>query len=85
MTAKEIIEIVKESKLWESLTQKEKQEVIKYALACTQVSITEENMGTAIGEVYLSAEPYRVRSLFLQLAHGSWFSLCNNYLLNSTG
>lgn len=44
MTAKEVIEIVKESNLWESLTQKEKQEAIKHALKSTQLSITEENI-----------------------------------------
>lgn len=53
MTAKEVIEIVKESKLWESLTQKEKQEPIKHALTCTQLSIAEGNIGTTVGEVYL--------------------------------
>jgi hypothetical protein len=51
MTAKEVIEIVKESKLWESLTQKEKQKAIKHALTCTQLSITEGNIGTTAGEV----------------------------------
>jgi hypothetical protein len=53
MTAKEVIEIIKESKLWESLTQKEKQEAIKHALTCTQPSITEENIESIVGEVYL--------------------------------
>jgi hypothetical protein len=53
MTAKEVIEILKESKLWESLTQKEKQEAIKHALACTQLSIAEGNIGTIVGEVFL--------------------------------
>jgi len=42
MTQKEVIEIVKESKLWESLTQKEKQEAINHALNISQFSITEE-------------------------------------------
>ena len=44
MTQKEVIEIVKESKLWESLTQKEKQEAINYALKRIQLSMTEENI-----------------------------------------
>jgi 3-deoxy-D-manno-octulosonic-acid transferase len=44
MTAKEIIEIVKESKLWASLTEKEKQEAVKYALKNAQLSITVENI-----------------------------------------
>ena len=35
MTKKEVIEIVKESNLWESLTQNEQQEVIKHALEIT--------------------------------------------------
>jgi len=50
MTQKEVLEIVKESKLWESLTQKEKQEAIKHALRITQLSITEENIETNVGE-----------------------------------
>jgi hypothetical protein len=37
MTAKEIIEIVKESKLWASLTEKEKQEAINHALKITSL------------------------------------------------
>ena len=53
MTAKEVIEIVKESKLWESLTQKEKQEAINHALTCTHLSTIEENIETTVGEVYL--------------------------------
>ncbi len=35
MTRKEVVEIVKESGLWESLTQKEKQEAINHALKIT--------------------------------------------------
>jgi hypothetical protein len=50
MTQKEVLEIVKESKLWGSLTQKEKQEAINHALRITQLSITGENIGTNIGE-----------------------------------
>jgi hypothetical protein len=50
MTQKEVLEIVKESKLWGSLTQKEKQEAINHALRVTQPTITEENIGTNIGE-----------------------------------
>ena len=53
MTAKEVIEIVKESNLWESLTQKEKQGAIKHALTCRQLSIIEEPIDTIVGEVYL--------------------------------
>ena len=56
MTVKEVIEIVKESNLWESLTQKEKQEVIKHALKSTQHSIIEEDIRTTVGEVYLLLE-----------------------------
>jgi hypothetical protein len=41
MTQKEVIDIVKESNLWESLTQIEKQEAINHALKITQPSITE--------------------------------------------
>jgi hypothetical protein len=35
MTEKEVIEIVQESNLWESLTQNEKQEAINHALKIT--------------------------------------------------
>jgi len=35
MTEKEVIEIVKESNMWESLTQNEKQEAINHALKIT--------------------------------------------------
>jgi hypothetical protein len=35
MTEKEVIEIVQESNLWESLTQNEQQEVINHALKIT--------------------------------------------------
>jgi hypothetical protein len=44
MTQKEVLEIVKESKLWESLTQKEKQEAINHALRITDLSIAEGNI-----------------------------------------
>ena len=56
MTEQEVIEIVKESNLWESLTQKEKQEVIKHALKSTQHSMIEEDIRTTVGEVYLLLE-----------------------------
>jgi len=35
MTEKDVIEIVQESNLWESLTQNEKQEAINHALKIT--------------------------------------------------
>jgi hypothetical protein len=53
MTTKEAIEIVKESKLWESLTQKEKQEAIVHALRIPELPIEEEDIMTTVGEVYL--------------------------------
>lgn len=53
MTAKEVIEIVKESKLWEALTENEKQEVIKHAFKNIQPSILEEDIRFTLGEVYL--------------------------------
>ena len=56
MTAKEVIEIVKESKLWESLTQKEKQEAVAHALKITQLSTKEENEKNTVGEVYLELQ-----------------------------
>jgi hypothetical protein len=36
MTEKEVIEIVQESNLWESLTQNEQQEALTHALKITQ-------------------------------------------------
>ena len=36
MTEKEVIEIVQESNLWESLSQNEQQEAINHALKITQ-------------------------------------------------
>jgi hypothetical protein len=53
MTAKEVIEIVRESNLWAALTEKEKQEVIKHALKGSQPSMTEEAIDYIVGEVYL--------------------------------
>jgi hypothetical protein len=50
MTQKEVIDIVKESNLWESLTQIEKQEAINHALKITQFSITEEKTRTYVGD-----------------------------------
>ncbi|HMK50619.1 MAG TPA: hypothetical protein VK435_11245 [Thermodesulfovibrionales bacterium] len=38
MTENEVIEIVKESNLWETLTQKEQQEAISHALKITRAS-----------------------------------------------
>lgn len=54
MTAREIIEIVKESNLWDSLTQTEKQEAINHALRSIQLSMKEENIGTSVEEVCLN-------------------------------
>ena len=56
MTAKEVIEIVKESGLWAPLTESEKQEVIKHALKSAQLSIPEEDIRYTLGEVYLDVE-----------------------------
>ena len=53
MTAKEVIEIVKESDLRAPLTEKEKREVIKHALKSAQLSITDGDIGATVGEVYL--------------------------------
>jgi ribosomal protein S21 len=50
MTQKEVLEIVRESKLWESLTQKEKQEAVNHALRITKLSTREENIGTNVDE-----------------------------------
>jgi len=56
MMAKEVIEIVKESNLWEVLTRKEKQEAVAHALKITQLSTTDENVKNTVGEVYLELE-----------------------------
>jgi hypothetical protein len=50
MTAKELIEIVNESKLWALLTEKEKQDVIKHALRSNGLSIAEEDIDFAVGK-----------------------------------
>ena len=42
MTEDEIVEIVKESNLWESLTQTEKEEAISHALKITRTETTDE-------------------------------------------
>jgi hypothetical protein len=56
MTAKEIIEIVKESNLWATLAPKEKQEAVAHALKITQLSTKEEDVKNAVGEVYLELQ-----------------------------
>ena len=50
MTQKEVIDIVKESNLWELLTQTEKQEAINHALKITQLSIPEEKTKTRVDD-----------------------------------
>jgi len=52
MTAKEIIEIVKESNMWAPLTEKEKREVINHALKICK-PLTEADIEDIVGEVYL--------------------------------
>jgi hypothetical protein len=56
MTAKEVIEIVKKSKLWPPLTEKEKQAVILHAFKSAQISIREEDIRYTVGEVYSGVE-----------------------------
>jgi hypothetical protein len=51
MTAKEVIEIIKESKLWPLLTEKERQEGINHVLKISQSS-TEADIEDVVGEVY---------------------------------
>jgi len=41
MTEDEVVEIVQESNLWESLSETEKEEAINHALKITQASMTE--------------------------------------------
>jgi len=53
MTAKEVIEIVKESNLWEMLSRKEKQEAVAHALKITELSTKDETTDNTVGEVYL--------------------------------
>jgi len=43
MTEDEVVEIVKESNLWESLTQTEKEEAIHHALKITGTSMDRES------------------------------------------
>jgi hypothetical protein len=52
MTAREVIEIVKESNLWAPLTEEEKQEVIRHALTSSQPSMSETDIENSVGEVY---------------------------------
>jgi hypothetical protein len=52
MTAKEVIEIVKESNLWAPLTDDERQEVIRHALKSSQPLMTEGDIEDSVGEVY---------------------------------
>jgi hypothetical protein len=52
MTAK-IIKKARKSKLWGALAGKENQGAITRALESTQLSITEEDIKTIVGEVYL--------------------------------
>jgi hypothetical protein len=52
MTANELIEIVKESNLWEPLTEKEKQEVINHALKISG-PLTQVDINEIVGEVFL--------------------------------
>jgi len=56
VTQKEVIAIVKESRLWESLTQKEKLDAINHALEITRLSPTEESIRATVGEVYSEME-----------------------------
>jgi hypothetical protein len=52
MTAKEVIEILKESHLWPTLAPKEKQEAVAHALKITHLSVHEDNLKNTVGEVY---------------------------------
>jgi hypothetical protein len=45
MTQDEVVEIVKESNLWESLSQTEKEEAIDHALKITRTSMAAESTG----------------------------------------
>ena len=50
LKTKEIIEIVKESKLWASLTVKEKQEAFMHALKSAHISVTEQDIKNTVVE-----------------------------------
>jgi hypothetical protein len=52
MTAKEVIEIVKESNLWGPLTEKERQEVLSHVLKYSQPSLKETDIDNSLGEAY---------------------------------
>jgi len=53
MTAREVIEILKESHLWATLAPKEKQEAVAHALKITHLSSQEDTISNIVGEVYL--------------------------------
>jgi len=54
MTAREIIEILKESHLWTKLAPQEKQEAVVHALKITShLSSQDEQLRDTVGEVYL--------------------------------
>ncbi|NCS96906.1 hypothetical protein GW756_06075 [bacterium] len=52
MTAKEVIEIFRESKLFEMMTAKGKQEAIEHASRIVNISLSEEDIKSKVGEVY---------------------------------
>ncbi len=56
MTAKEVTELVKKSKLWVPLTDREKQKVIKNALKNAKLSVPEVDIRYTVGEVYLDVD-----------------------------
>ena len=58
MTAKGIIEIVKESELWALLTEKEEREVIKSDLESAQHSIADGDIGATVTECEFQVGKY---------------------------
>ena len=50
MNTQEVVEIVKETHMWESLSQKEKREAIIYNLQMYHISIDEEEIQSIVDE-----------------------------------
>ncbi len=52
MTAKETVEIIRDSSLWKVLSIKERLEATAYAMRITGNAIEDEDVSDIIGEVY---------------------------------
>lgn len=52
MTAKETVEIISKSSLWNTLSKKERAEAAAYAIKNSGISLEDEEVCDLIGEVY---------------------------------